>query len=558
MSKCLENIAKLGGSYCPGDICKLLQPDINRYCQSHNMGPDEPYPTWGPDGKCWCCCSCFAYGTPIEVEPGLYKLIQSIGVGEKVLATGPALGGWAPAEVTHLGGIAPEVQVDFMLLGQFRLANGEIRLLIASADHLFLNAQPDGATLVPFSALRPGHLVRTADGGEASVVLTSYIEYSGGVRHVALGPYDPAGPLDGHLLNSNGLVTADLSVQLAYYAEALPETMVERADGLPPIGSAEFHAAYDTAAYTEFVNDPALWPPDCRPILTSLMNIPLSALGFLTREQAEEVERAMGPQDLGNSMLLTQALYLFGIFRGTYKDIAFVVDWANTTPNAWYFMDYRQRYVVVSGGLLRVPGLMLHGLSIVLSHLVANSRGIGCTAEADWEGMRNELREVWYGDLFFEAVTNGIPQIEGLFGLITGDGAAGDPGNICLAPSLDCRIESLWAGVTMSGLPGCAVPPPDFAVAGAQARGLNEVRVTFSRPYNQPSASDPANYVLEPVVPTRAVTFDPDSADTVLLTVESLTMGAAYTVTVHDVFSIDGKPLAAGHASAAFTAENAS
>lgn len=554
MSQCTTNIANLipPGVYCPGDYCAQIQPDINTYCKSHNMGPDEPYAGYIPGfGKCYCCCSCFAYGTPIEVQPDLYKLIEAIGVGDRVLATGPSLGSWNPAEVTTIGGIAVEVQVDFMLLGQFQLENGELRLLIASADHLFLNGDPAGATLVPFAQLRPGHKVRGANGGIVTVLLTSYIQFKGGVRHIGLGPYVAGEPLDGHLLNSNGLVTADLSVQLNYYADALPETMVARAaPDVPAIGSAEFHARYDTSAYTAFVNDPEQWPPNCVPITHGLIHVPASALGYFTPEQADDIERAMGMQNLGNSMLLTQALYAFDIFGAFYPTITFIADWASLTPNAWYFMDYRQTYIVVSGGLLRAPGLMLQGLSVVLSHLVANSRGVGCTADADWEGIRNEMREVWYNDLFFQMAEPGIPQVEQLFALVSPEHAGGDPNNVCRSPSLPCRVEALWAGLAMSALPQCAVPPPDFAVAGAEARGLNAVRVLFSAAYNQPSASNPGNYVFAPEGRALAVTFD--GLDAVLLTVDGLIMNTEYTVTVSHVFSVGGKPLTPAHDSATF------
>jgi hypothetical protein len=358
-------------------------------------------------------------------------------------------------------------------------------------------------------------------------------------------------PLDGHLLNSNGLVTADLSVQLNYYADALPAAMVaQAAPDEPPIGSAEFHARYDTSAYTAFVNDPEQWPPHCVPITRGLIHVPPSALGYFTPDQADDIERAMGTQNLGNSMLLTQALYAFDIFGAFYEGITFIADWANLTPNAWYFMEYRQAYIVVSGGLLRAPGLALQGLSVVLSHLVANSRGTGCSADADWEGIRNELREVWYNDLFFQMAEPGIPQVEALFALVSPDHAKGDPNNVCRSPSLACRVEALWAGMSMAALPECAAPPPAFAVAGAEARGPNEVRVLFSAPYNQPSASNPENYVFAPEGKALAVGFD--SLDAVLLTVDGLIMNTEYTVTVNHVFSVGGRPLAPGHDSATF------
>lgn len=557
MGNCLQNIANQpppGNYYCRDDTCALLQPNINKYCASHNMGPDEPYPTFAKDGSgpCYCCCSCFAFGTPIEVQPDLYKLIQSIKIGDTVLATGPNVSEWKETTVTNLGGIAPEVEVDFMVLGQFRLDEGnELRTLIASADHLFLNGDPDGATLISFASLRPGHQVRTATGGLATVVLTSYIQFSGGVRHIMLGPWNPEESLDGHLLNSNGLVTADLSVQLSYYSGAIQEGLVHEDDSLPPIGSAEFHARYDTAAYTEFVNDPKQWPPHCHPINHGLLHIPLSALGYLTSAQAADVQESLGQQNMGASMLLTQALYLFNIFGGFYKNVTFVADWANQECNAWWFVENRQRYIVVSGGLLRVPGLMVPGLSIVLSHLMANNRLVRCTADADFQGIANELHEVWYNQLFFQMFNDGMPQIEGLFARISEANRQGDPEQLCSDPGIDCRIQSLWAGASLANLPDCAVPPPEFAVTGAAAESLTEVTVTFNKMYNQPSAADPANYDLSPRAYVREVRED--SPSTVRLVVDTLKADTGYTVTVSNVYSGTGKPLSPGFDSTSFT-----
>ena len=52
---------------------------------------------------------------------------------------------------------------------------------------------------------------------------------------------------------------------------------------LPSVGSAEFHAAYDTAAYTAFVRDPSRWPPLCRPLVDGLLEALPPDAGSLAR-----------------------------------------------------------------------------------------------------------------------------------------------------------------------------------------------------------------------------------------------------------------------------------
>jgi hypothetical protein len=53
-------------------------------------------------------------------------------------------------------------------------------------------------------------------------------------------------------------------VQLAWASGALPPSLVAD-DAAPALGSAEFHARYDSSAYAAFVADPSRWGPLCEP-----------------------------------------------------------------------------------------------------------------------------------------------------------------------------------------------------------------------------------------------------------------------------------------------------
>ena len=556
---CLNNIKeKKPPIYCDtlsAGWCGAIQGEINLYCHHNGLGGDVPVPEYSPGlGQCYCCCSCFAYGTPIEIEPDLYKLVQSIKVGETVLATGAELSGWEPKTVTELGGIAPEVEVDFMLTAKFVLADSEVRFLITTADHLFLNGDPDGPTLIAMQSLRPGDVVRQADGGLATVSFVTWSQFSGGVRHFMLGDYRPGESLDGHLINANGLVTADLSVQLAHYGGQLPDDMVLRhtEEERPSIGSTAFHARYDTREYNDFVTSPEQWPPAMRPLAPTLVNIPPSALAYFTQDQADDIQKAIGAQDLGNSAQLSLTRYLFKTYGAYAPNVYMIVDWANESPNAWYFIDYKQRFFVLSGGMARVPGLRREGLSFILSHLMAQADGEGCTAGADYTGISIYLRQVWPDDLFFDTFVPGYEQIEEVFGLVSPDHSGGNPNNICREPSLDCRKQSMVAGASFQKLPSCAVPAPDFGLASATATNLSEVTVRFTAAFNQPSASNPANYALNKNATALQVRFDGQNPDVLYLVTEGLESSTAYTLTVSNVFSNSGKPLAPAHNTAEF------
>jgi hypothetical protein len=545
---CLNNINKEKPPvYCDDivkGLCERIQDKINRYCQHNGLGGDVPVPQSPEAGDCWCCCSCFGYGTPVEVEAGVYRVIEDIAVGQEVLATDASVSEWVTRTVTEAGGMAEGSPIDFMAYGQFRMADQEVRHLITTADHLFL--LPTGK-LLPIQDLRPGDEVRQADGGAARVELVTWLQYDGGVRHIALGSWREGEPLDGHLLNSNGLVTADLSVQLEYYGGGVAEHMApdEPASERAPIGSPEFHRKYDTAAYNAFVTDPEAWPAHSQPIGPVLINVPPGALAYFSAEQADDIARAAAAtESLGDSAKLALTRYLFQLYSAWYGDIYFIVDWASQDANAWYFQDFKRHYVVLSGGLVRLDELRREGLAIILSHLVAQAQGTACTGEADYDGVLLYLRQVWYGSQFLETFREGYRQLGEVFDLISPEHRRADPDNICRQPSIECRQRTLMAAAASDDLPECAIPVPVFAVTGARAAGLGEVVVSFSQPVNPPSAANPRHYTFDPPVTVQSARVE---GNDIALAVEGLQHDSSYTLVIRRVRSTRGATLGPGH-----------
>src|SRR3546814_2310044 len=151
-----------------------------------------------------------------------------------------------------------------------------------------------------------------------------------------------------------------MSVQSIYYLEQLSELTdeVERA----PVGSPDFFAETKTDAYTSFVNSPERWPLNFIPKPEELINLPLAAKGYLTLKQSQDVEDNMAVQDLSNSYPIVRTQYVFSVARGFYGDIIYLLDWNNPVPNAWYFTQSKQNFVVVSGALARMPLMTTAGL----------------------------------------------------------------------------------------------------------------------------------------------------------------------------------------------------
>lgn len=557
---CMDNIKRSDPPVYCNDIdtgyCDKIQAKINKYCQHNGLGGDTPVPQISRDGRdCWCCCSCFAYNTPIEVTPGQYKFIQDIQMNETVLTTGPDVTSWVAREVTELGGMAEDTMMDFMYYLTARMAGpagDDVRYLITTADHLYL--LPDG-TLKPVQDLHPGDQIRQADGGIATVVFAVPGQYTGGVRHIATGAYSPGEPLDGHLLNSNGLVTADLAVQLAHYGGLLHSAVLhaDNADSKPALGSAAFLAAYPPTRHPElhaFLFDKKAWPKGFEPRSTSLINIPPSAVSFFTEGQAVEIQAKIRQLSPGNSAVIATVDYLFRIYKAFNPDVLFIIDWNNELPNAYFFKDLRYPMVVLNGGLARLEPLTRDGLAVIMSHMMAAAAGSKCVGPADYNGVMIYLRQAWNNE-FFSVFRNGLAQLEQVFAALEPDTAEGDPDDICGQPSVACRVATLQAGAAMDDLPSCAIPHAAFRIASVTADARQEsVVVAFTELLNLPTAETAGNYVVDPndkaTAPVRvksAVVGEDFKA--VTLTVTGLEPAAAYTLTVKEVLDEHDHPLAA-------------
>jgi hypothetical protein len=563
---CITNVDNKKGKLCDwATVCKPIQDDLDTYCKDSGQNPCAAIPQMPNGQKCYCCCSCFAYNTPIEASLGEFVMVQDIVANiDEILAGSYAQGdsapNWQERLVDYSSGInagpgEPELEFDYMFYITYQVEDGSQapQSMIVTVDHMFL--RPNGK-VTPVQYLAPNDKIVSAHGGFADVRFVVPARYKGGLHHIMFDGFDNK-TLDNHLLSANGVVTADYSVQLAYSTGNLnPALIDEPGENTLRASERAYHARYANTEALAFVADKTRWPKGMTPVAAEpMVNIPVYAKSYLTEAQAADIQAnaPMLPPD--NTTNVTTALWLFDIYGSFFDTPIYLVDWQNETPNAYTWETNRQRFILLTGGLLRVQYLNQEGLAIVLAHLVAVAGGAACVGPADYDGVFYKLRQVWRDSLFFSTYSVGIEEIQAVFGFVSEENSRAEPADICAQPSLDCRVQTMNAAASMMPLPSCANPDSYFGVVSAQA-GKRYVAVAFNEPVNPETGGSTDNYAItgqeDGPVTVDSAEVDPLKPSEVRLCVSGLLPSTDYTVTVENVLSNTDTPIDPEHASANF------
>jgi hypothetical protein len=459
--KCVDNVNSApppGNVWCGDTVCAQIQQTVDKHCNVNGYKPDDPWLLQDSPGHwCSCCCSCYGQDTPIEAQPGVFVKVQDIKTGDIILAAGLGLV-WQPTQVSFASGMQTG-HPDYPVLNVvFRFADGDVRLLQVTDDTLFLMTS---GLLKSAELLAPGDRLRRADGGEAEILGPVTKALAVGVHSVEMGPFDGTN-LDGHLLSTYGVVTADLSVQRVHSRGGLRDVRFVEDAVLDPgtlvAGTEEYLIEYaptqsfldEVAAAGVRIDPSALAPP--KPLIT----IPPQAKGFLHPGQANDI-RANAPLfPSTNTFRITVAQKVFDLAQSGHDDVAMLIDWNNSQPNAYAWSQMRQKFVVVTGGLLRVQPLTEAGLALVLAHLLAYHAGAQCVGEADHAAINDDLRQIWPLTLFPMMCERAVDEMKTLFGYVDRRSAQDDPDDRCGRPSLDCRLQAYAAAMGMQPVPECA------------------------------------------------------------------------------------------------------
>lgn len=557
---CVKKVEAKKSKLCDWDtVCKIIQENTDVYCKerlNQDGTPfDEPVPQIQNGVVCYCCCSCFASFTPIEVTPGEFVAIRDIDTEDLVLAGAQTAGGmtWAPSPVVLSNGIGPNLEFDFIYYVQYEI-DGVGQQVLATIDHMFLM---ENGKVKPVQYLVPGDQIRRPGGGTASVAFVVVAKYVGGLHHIAFADFDNK-TLDGHLVSANGIVAADYAVQLAYSAGQLNKELLDQPTGEPlQVGTPEYAAHHENEAMRSFLGDHQRWPRGLKPLRRSLVNVPAGALAFFTRKQAEQLRAAIGTHEVTSTINMATTRWLMNTIYGSYRPgVTFLLDWDNELPNVYGWKADGTTYVLVTGGLALLKGMQYQGLALLLAHGIAAATQELCVGPADYAAVFSILRMRWSNDLFFEVYMAGYAQLEALFDAITDRDA--DPKDLCAQPSLDCRLSTYQAAATMFPMPSCADPASFFAVTGARGRRRGDrVTVSFNLALDIATAESTDNYQVREVetgdpLPVRSATVVPGKPSAVRLIVDGALTGREYEVAASRVISETNLALNPKHASATF------
>ncbi|MFK8103122.1 MAG: hypothetical protein AB8G15_11375 [Saprospiraceae bacterium] len=218
-STCLANIAKQLPPYnipCSQAFCQQVKASLQAFCANVDYPPNAPVLTYDPalNSPCYCCCSGAGEGIPIAVVKNEYVLSEHIKPMDTVLIAGLDLN-WRPGKVAAISTAIDASMVPSLYWLEYQMEGEKTtRHILVPVDHLVLGCDK---ILKKVQTLKQEDELLAADGSRAKVVFVELGIFEKRIQNIELSGAFDGKNLDGHLLNTNGIVSADFKVQ-AYYA----------------------------------------------------------------------------------------------------------------------------------------------------------------------------------------------------------------------------------------------------------------------------------------------------------------------------------------------------
>lgn len=457
---------------CDSAHCSAADAEINEVCVAEGWSINHPVITRDSQGICNCSCSCLAFGTMVQEGSGSFKAIETYVEGDVVMAAGVDLQ-WAPQRVVFSGGTTGASRQKYTVLVRY-----ENTAIAVTSDHLFLLAGDD-RVLKRADRLNVEDRLVSPSGEPVEIKGVHIGDYLAGFHHVAASSKDPVGEdIDGHLLNTNGVVSADYVVQIMARSTDVAGFNAAANEQMLIVGSPEYVKKFGRASLQApelpagFNGDSPIRISNSNiadqenghtfiPAEATMVRVPEDACSFLPPDQAE-AKKASPKRGFNDPMSREWVEALITQHRTFYPDVTYHLDWASDEVNAFAWVENGVRHVDLKGGLVRDRDLELEGISVVLAHELAHHyggvptfpSGLSCEGQADYRGVRNVMRKVWFGESYFTMVDPGIAQMAAFFGVPNSPTAPGGSSG-CGHPAGACRVATYHAAAAFTGKPAC-------------------------------------------------------------------------------------------------------
>lgn len=200
------------------------------------------------------------------------------------------------------------------------------------------------------------------------------------------------------------------------------------------------------------------------------VQVPPDAKRFLPDYMTQATPGSLANKDA--SIVKEKAEALAALFKQSYPDVTYHINWDDDTVNAYAYKDwFGGAHVALLGGLLRHSALRIEGISLVLAHELGHhyagepyypGRDMSCEGQSDYWGAGVAMRKVYSGS-YRETLMPGIDQINTLFtGGTKSTKNAEEQMRIfqeakgCEHPPAACRKETYLAAMNDQPKPACA------------------------------------------------------------------------------------------------------
>lgn len=455
-------------NYCGDGFCGPQKKNIDSAC--HDLGKEAGKWIMYQNGgtTCYCICSCMGEGTLVTTGNGSQIKVEDMVEGQTtVLAAGKDLRFSAQVAESVVSTSSGETKNTVYLKYEM---NGKTVERVVTMDHPFLLSNK---TLVGAGALQLNDELLDQNGNRVSIKEIKWGSYIGKFWEFAVSMNKPDSNYTNHLVVTEGVVTGDFAISVyENYPVSSEETSLKGSPNRPFVGSAEWKelnrkdpgdAQFGAIQFEHGIFVPAN---------SHEVEIPEHASAFLPENQAILLEEFAPKEPVSNPNLLDMCEYLIEfVFEPHYPDIKFLFNWYDDRVNSYSWIDgiSGEQIIYLSGGLARIEGFHIEGVTMALAHEVGHimgkpklENGLTCEGQADWFAGAVVMRAVWFGEEYFVKTKKAIQQLRTLYSYIDehDEEEAGAPEEDIYGqpyPSNACRLNTYKTAMSSPVAPACSL-----------------------------------------------------------------------------------------------------